>query len=134
MLLREKVFAETETLREANIIKQSTEAAIYIYAIENSTILPFLKNILLYHTNPIYTSQVLQVSSVELIIVKNKDNIEKNINPFSEEQIQCFEKYKFMIIAKKHSGTKCQRCWKYFANNNQDRYLCSHCHNIISHL
>lgn len=113
---RSDVFKATEELREQNIIKQSIEAEILLQIGKNSKyehIINVLKKELIDELIPTLC-QLLLVSDIKI----ENDNNEMHDN--------------FKIIAKKHTGKKCERCWKYFYQKNNTKVICQRCQEAIS--
>ncbi len=126
---RSDIFKATEELRSKNIIKQSIESKITLEIDHNSkyfTIIEILKKELGSTYNEILC-QLLLIS--ELNIKFKTDTIaDKNII-FSESSIkEAYNNYK--IIAEKHAGKKCERCWKYFYQII-DEIICNRCKEAI---
>jgi isoleucyl-tRNA synthetase len=111
--LRSEIFKATEKLRERNIIKQSIESKITL-KLEKETKhqigINILKNELKDNFNTILC-QLFLIS--EIIIIENFENKE-NLG----------------IFAEKHNGEKCQRCWKYFYQKNNE-VICQRCKEAI---
>lgn len=115
MKLREDVFKATETLRQKNIIKQSIESKIeiqYSSSKDNKHILVILSEYIDKESFFDVLCQLLCVSDIKLFEVSSSD-IKNTI-----------------VIAEKHLGQKCNRCWKYFYNKNNE-HICQRCKEVI---
>jgi isoleucyl-tRNA synthetase len=103
--IRDASFVSIEKLRNENIVKQSVETKITINCTsEEECFFSQLRGLCI-------DDNSIQEFLVDLMLVS--DVI---INTKSKE---------FSVVAEKHSGVKCPRCWKWHYNNNHE--LCSRC-------
>lgn len=123
--LREEVFKATESLREKNIIKQSIEAAIDIEYADSSyyaEVLNLLEVSLLGEEFLQTLCQLLCVSDI---------NLKKVTSAYLDNKE---DKQLVKVTAIKHTGNKCERCWKYYYDNNLgiSENLCKRCVDVIN--
>lgn len=121
--LRELTFKATEELRQEGIIKQSTEASICLTLPLNEE--DSLKG---YHDliKILNLTKTEAYSSVEEILC----------DYLMVSEVKIIQTNNFSIKAIKHSGEKCERCWKYFyankiVNNISTMILCKRCIDIV---
>lgn len=114
--LRSDVFKITEELRNKNIIKQSIEAKIILKIAFDSKyyiIIDTLKKEL----GTDYLSILSQLLIISDIHIENISNTEKIATTD-------------IISAEKHTGKKCDRCWKYFYQILEEN-ICKRCINAL---
>ncbi len=128
---RADVFKSTEELREKNIIKQSIEAKVTIKIGKNSKY-QFIIDELKKEFGLNLTSNLSQLLLISEIKIENLPNINKHIDNNKECNQSCWEEccLNYKIIAEKHTGKKCERCWKYFYQKDME-IICQRCKEAI---
>ena len=119
------VFKATESLREKSIIKQSIEAAVDIEYCDSSRcgeILNLLESSISGEQFLPTLCQLLCVSDINLTKVMIAVADAKEVKELVK------------VTARKHTGNKCERCWKYYYQNNAgaSQILCKRCVDVVN--
>lgn len=106
--IRDLAMKQIEILREQGIVKQSMEASIEFIISESLDISKDLKSFIFK-----FSKEFLEKSLSDIFIISeikiNFSDLEKDI----------------ICKAKKHDGRKCERCWKWYFEGNEE--ICSRC-------
>jgi isoleucyl-tRNA synthetase len=110
--LRGDVFATIEKLRNEAIVKQSVETTVKLQLDTEKD-----KPIINFLNNSFKNSEKINQFLIDFLLVSD---IVLSYGANRE------------IIAEKHQGIKCPRCWKYHYSQNNDTELCTRCKNNIT--
>lgn len=114
LLFRQEVFKKIEEAREIGMIKQGIESTVVVSLGQKNQytdMIEFFKKFVPFSFT-LFLNQFLLVSGSD-VIFNNTDLCE--------------------IVVKKHTGIKCERCWKYFYSDKEDIF-CHRCHIILEKL